>query len=64
MNCTTKEDCDSKATMYPPSPVHTVTTEDFASRAPEAYDYFTSTCGFTNDKMNYFLLDGRQPSGW
>ncbi|MEZ9266405.1 ABC transporter substrate-binding protein [Vibrio splendidus] len=65
LTCTTKEDCDSpKATMYPPSPVHTITTESFASRAPEAYDYFTKR-GFTNDKMNSLLawMEDNQADG-
>jgi glycine betaine/proline transport system substrate-binding protein len=65
VNCTTQEECeDPKATMYPPSPVHTITTESFASRAPEAYDYFTKR-GFTNDKMNALLawMEDNQADG-
>ncbi|BDU39677.1 ABC transporter substrate-binding protein [Vibrio nigripulchritudo] len=55
VNCTTQEECaDPKPTMYPPSPVHTVTTEEFASRVPAAYDYFTKR-GFTNADMNKLL---------
>ncbi|GLQ72221.1 ABC transporter substrate-binding protein [Vibrio penaeicida] len=55
VNCTTSEECaDPKVTMYPPSPVHTVTTEEFASRAPAAYEYFTKR-GFTNADMNRLL---------
>ncbi len=55
LNCTTIEECaDPKVTMYPPSPVHTVTTEEFASRAPAAYEYFTKR-GFTNAGMNKLL---------
>ncbi|MCW8334308.1 ABC transporter substrate-binding protein [Vibrio paucivorans] len=65
VGCTTQEDCaDPKATMYPPSPVHTVTTEAFASRSPQAYDYLT-TRGFTNDEMNQLLawMEDNQADG-
>ncbi|WP_020406010.1 glycine betaine ABC transporter substrate-binding protein [Hahella ganghwensis] len=55
ISCTSKEGCvDPKVTMYPPSPVHTVTTENFASEAPQAYEYLTKR-SFTNEKMNEFL---------
>jgi glycine betaine/proline transport system substrate-binding protein len=55
VNCTTQAECDSpKVTMYPPSPVHTITTEDFATRAPDAYQYFTQR-GFTNKVMSQLL---------
>ncbi|WP_428775117.1 ABC transporter substrate-binding protein [Vibrio sp.] len=65
MNCTTQTDCaNPKATMYPPSPVHTITTEKFASRAPEAYAYFTKR-GFTNADMNRLLawMEDNQADG-
>lgn len=65
LTCTSKEDCDApKATMYPPSPVHTITTEQFATRAPEAYEYFTKR-GFTNAKMNELLawMEDNQADG-
>lgn len=55
VNCTTQPECESpKVTMYPPSPVHTVTTEEFASRAPKAYSYFTKRA-FTNKEMSKLL---------
>lgn len=54
--CISRLDCaDPKPTMYPPSPVHTVTTERFASRAPEAYDYLARRA-FTNADMNRLLV--------
>ncbi|MGF1719597.1 ABC transporter substrate-binding protein [Vibrio kyushuensis] len=65
VNCTTHEECESpKATMYPPSPVHTMTTEAFAVRAPEAYAYLGSR-GFTNAKMNELLawMEDNQADG-
>ena len=65
INCTTQAECESpKATMYPPSPVHTITTEQFASRAPEAYQYFTKR-GFTNADMNQLLawMEDNQADG-
>lgn len=55
VNCTTSEECDNpKPTMYPPSAVHTVTTESFASEAPAAYEYLTRRA-FTNEQMNGLL---------
>ncbi|MEZ9229571.1 ABC transporter substrate-binding protein [Vibrio amylolyticus] len=65
VGCTTQEECDApKPTMYPPSPVHTVTTEDFASRAPQAYAYLGSR-GFTNESMNQLLawMEDNQADG-
>lgn len=65
VNCTTSEDCENpKATMYPPSPVHTVTTEAFASKAPAAYDYLTRR-SFTNNQMNGLLawMEDNQADG-
>ncbi len=54
-SCTTSPDCENpKVTMYPPSPVHTVTTEAFASKAPEAYAYLTKR-SFKNSEMNELL---------
>ena len=42
-SCISQKDCAKpRPTMYPSSPVHTVTTESFASKAPAAYDYLTS----------------------
>ncbi len=43
-----------KVTMYPPAPVHTITTEDFALKAPEAYQYLTQR-SFTNKQMSHML---------
>ncbi|EEX32471.1 MULTISPECIES: ABC transporter substrate-binding protein [Vibrio] len=63
--CTTNADCEApKATMYPPSPVHTITTEAFATRAPDAYQYFTKR-GFTNADMNQLLawMEDNQADG-
>jgi glycine betaine/proline transport system substrate-binding protein len=55
VNCITQPDClEPKVTMYPPSPVHTITTEDFATRAPAAYQYF-ATRGLTNKQMSQLL---------
>ena len=55
LNCTAKEDCESpKVTMYPPSPVNTITTEAFAFKAPEAYEYLGKR-SFTNQQMNELL---------
>ncbi|WP_367989608.1 ABC transporter substrate-binding protein [Vibrio sp. NTOU-M3] len=65
VNCTTQAECESpKVTMYPPSPVHTITTEKFATRAPEAYQYFTKR-GFTNADMNQLLawMEDNQADG-
>jgi glycine betaine/proline transport system substrate-binding protein len=64
-SCTTQVECeDPKATMYPPSPVHTITTESFASKSPEAYDYI-ATRSFTNDQMNTLLawMEDNQADG-
>jgi glycine betaine/proline transport system substrate-binding protein len=63
--CTTQADCeDPKVTMYPPSPVHTITTEDFASKEPAAYAYLTKR-SFTNAAMNELLawMEDNQADG-
>ncbi|RKF12781.1 ABC transporter substrate-binding protein [Alginatibacterium sediminis] len=63
--CTTQADCaDPKPTMYPVSVVQTVTTEAFASRAPEAYDYLAKR-SFTNANMNELLawMEDNQADG-
>jgi glycine betaine/proline transport system substrate-binding protein len=65
MNCTTQLECENpKPTMYPPSPVQTITTEEFATRAPQAYDYFTKR-GITNADMNKLLawMEDNQADG-
>lgn len=55
VDCITQEGCESpKPTMYPPSPVDTVTTGEFASRAPEAYGYLGKR-SFKNAQMNVLL---------
>lgn len=54
--CITQAECaDPKPTMYPPSPVHTVTAARFAERAPEAFDYLSKRA-FTNSDMNKQLV--------
>lgn len=54
--CISQADCaDPKPTMYPPSPVHTVTTEGFASKSPEGYAYLGKRA-FTNANMNKLLV--------
>ena len=55
-NCIAKAGCaDPKPTMYPPSPVDTVTTEAFAGKASDAYEYLTRRA-FTNKDMNKLLV--------
>ncbi|MFK0571684.1 ABC transporter substrate-binding protein [Endozoicomonas sp.] len=55
VSCITQEDCESpKVTMYPPSPVNTITTEQFAVKAPAAYEYLAGR-SFTNQQMNELL---------
>jgi glycine betaine/proline transport system substrate-binding protein len=65
LTCTSKEGCENpKVTMYPPSLVQTLTTEAFAKRAPEAYEYLTKRA-FTNDQMNGLLawMEDNQADG-
>jgi len=53
--CISQAECtDPQVTMYPPSPVHTVTTGAFALRVPAAYEYLTKR-SFTNAEMNKLL---------
>ncbi len=55
VECISKAECENpRVTMYPPSPVHTVATEGFASRAPQAFKYL-STRAFRNAEMNALL---------
>lgn len=55
INCISKDTClEPTVTMYPPSPVYTMTTADFAKRAPDAYAYMQKR-SFTNDEMNGLL---------
>ena len=63
--CITQTECDEPSvTMYPPSLVQTVTTEGFANRAPEAYDYLTRR-SFKNADMNALLawMEDNQADG-
>jgi len=63
--CIANADCDDpKVTMWPPSPVHTVVTESFAERAPEAADYLSKR-SFTNAEMNALLawMEDNQADG-
>ena len=64
-NCTTQEDClDPKVTMYPPSIVESVVTEDFAKRAPEVMEYLAKR-EFKNAQMNVLLawMEDQQADG-
>ena len=65
IGCITKEDCESPVvTMYPPSPVNTITTEEFAVNAPEAYAYLGAR-SFSNAQMNKLLawMEDNQADG-
>jgi glycine betaine/proline transport system substrate-binding protein len=54
--CTTQEECEEpRATMYPPSPVHTITTDVFASQLPAVFEYLSKR-SFTNAHMNTLLV--------
>ena len=54
--CITQAECaDPKPTMYPPSPVHTVTASSFADRVPEAIAYLSKRA-FSNADMNRQLV--------
>ncbi|WP_413693608.1 ABC transporter substrate-binding protein [Psychromonas sp. KJ10-2] len=55
LNCTTQIDClTPKVTMYPPSAVDSVVTEEFAQRAPEIVKYLEGR-EYTNEQMNGLL---------
>lgn len=55
LSCTSQADClDPRPTMWPQSPVQTVTTAGFAERAPEAYEYLQNR-SFGNADMNNLL---------
>lgn len=63
--CIAVADCqDPKPVTWPSSPVYTVTTEAFASKAPAAYDYI-STRSVTNNLMNELLawMEDNQADG-
>ncbi|KEQ15427.1 ABC transporter substrate-binding protein [Endozoicomonas montiporae] len=65
LNCTTQADClTPKATMYPPSPVNTLVTADFAGQSPEALEYLGKR-SFTNQQMNELLawMEDNQADG-
>ena len=65
MKCLTQPDClEPKVSMYPSSPVYTVTTESFATESPAAYSYLTSR-SFTNKQMNELLawMESNQADG-
>ncbi len=55
MSCITQKECtDPKPSMFPPSPVWTVTTTSFKQKAPEAFAYLNSRA-MTNAQMNELL---------
>ncbi len=65
LTCTSNAECETpKVTMYPPSLVETVTTESFASRAPEAFTYLGKRA-FKNAQMNELLswMENNQADG-
>ncbi|MDO6563960.1 ABC transporter substrate-binding protein [Amphritea sp. 1_MG-2023] len=65
VNCTSSNECENpKVTMYPPSAVQTVTTEEFATRSPAAYDY-VSKRSLTNNQLNNLLawMEDNQADG-
>ncbi len=54
-SCTSQPDCaDPKPTMYPPSPVETLITAEFAERSPRAVAYL-SVRTFDNEFLNALL---------
>lgn len=64
--CLTQEYCENpKPSMYPPSPVNTVTTEVFANEKTNVYKYLTKR-SFTNAKMNTLLawMEDNQAEGY
>jgi len=65
VNCVTDPECiDPVVTMYPPSPVQTVTTTSFAERVPAAYAYLSKRA-FSNAQMNALLawMEDNQADG-
>ncbi|MBU2965033.1 ABC transporter substrate-binding protein [Amphritea sp. 2_MG-2023] len=65
INCTSSNECENpKVTMYPPSLVQTVTTEEFATRVPAAYEY-ASKRSLTNNQLNTLLawMEDNQADG-
>lgn len=64
-SCITQAECPNpKVSMFPSSPVVTVTTENFARQASEAYLYLAKR-SFKNDQMNKILgwIDENQADG-
>lgn len=64
-NCLTQAECaDPKPSMYPPSPVKTLTTEAFANKVPAAYAYLSKR-GYKNAQMNTLLawMEDEQADG-
>lgn len=64
-SCLTQAECtEPKASMYPPSPVKTLTTDGFATKAPAAYEYLSKR-GYKNDQMNVLLawMEDEQADG-
>ncbi|SBS28186.1 Glycine betaine-binding protein OpuAC precursor [Marinomonas spartinae] len=63
--CITQANClDPKPTMYPPSPVYTLTTAKFEKRSPEAFAYLQHR-SYTNKQMNSLLawMEDNQADG-
>lgn len=55
MNCVSQPVCDKPVvTMYPSSPVHTITTERFAKTSPTAYQYINQRT-MSSEQMNKLL---------
>ncbi|MCL9780023.1 ABC transporter substrate-binding protein [Vibrio sp. S4M6] len=65
VDCITQADCENPTvSMYPVSPVYTVTTEKFASQYPDVNRYFVKR-GFTNQELNKLLawMEDNQADG-
>jgi len=65
LSCISTADCKNpKVTMYPPSPVLTVTTQAFATQTPQAFTYLSKR-SFTNAEMSEFLawMEDNQADG-
>ncbi len=63
--CISQADCENpRVSMFPASPVLTVTTEGFATRAPIAYEYLGKRA-FKNNQMNELLawMEDNQADG-
>lgn len=55
VDCITQAECENPTvSMYPTSPVYTVTTEKFANQYPDVNRYFVKR-GFTNNDLNKLL---------